>query len=256
MCMQRAVFVIVFLLTGLSGLLAAGNEIDFLFEKGNEAYFAGNYEEAIRLYETVIQHGFESGYLYYNLGSAYYKQGGTGQSILYYERAKKWLPNDENIDFNLRMANLNVKDRIDLPEEFFLFRWHRNLVNLLSSRQWGMLLALSTLLAAITFAVFWLVDKHKLRAILRIVLIVWVMLLLFSVPMTIQRHNVESRSDQGIILEPTVRCLAAPHEGSTELFIIHEGIKVSVRDTDGDWRKIELIDGKQGWVPAGSVGII
>jgi uncharacterized protein YgiM (DUF1202 family) len=33
------------------------------------------------------------------------------------------------------------------------------------------------------------------------------------------------------------------------LFNIHEGTTFSILDSDGNWYKIELIDGKQGWIP-------
>ncbi|MCK4688942.1 MAG: SH3 domain-containing protein, partial [Candidatus Marinimicrobia bacterium] len=52
------------------------------------------------------------------------------------------------------------------------------------------------------------------------------------------------------------KSLAAPQGGSTELFIVHEGSKVKILEQDGNWYKIELIDGKQGWITAGGVGII
>ena len=72
----------------------------------------------------------------------------------------------------------------------------------------------------------------------------------------IQRCRIETNHDYGIILEYSVRSLAAPQGSSTELFIVHEGTKVNILDQDRDWYKIELIDGKQGWIPAGSVGIV
>jgi SH3-like domain-containing protein len=41
---------------------------------------------------------------------------------------------------------------------------------------------------------------------------------------------------------------SAPDPQSTDLFILREGIKVSLLDKEGDWQKIQLADGKVGWM--------
>ena len=35
---------------------------------------------------------------------------------------------------------------------------------------------------------------------------------------------------------------------STELFVIHEGLKVQVIGTLGDWYNVRLADGNEGWI--------
>ncbi|MCK4297178.1 MAG: SH3 domain-containing protein, partial [Candidatus Marinimicrobia bacterium] len=79
---------------------------------------------------------------------------------------------------------------------------------------------------------------------------------LVAIPQMVQRYKIETGHDYGIIIDYSVKSLAAPQRGSTELFIVHEGSKVKILEQDGNWYKIELIDGKQGWITAGGVGII
>lgn len=252
----REIFIVIWV--SLTSLAFAGNDqsADYLFEKGNAAYQNENYSEAIDQYQSVLALGLESGSLYYNLGNAYYRTGAIGLAILNYECALKWLPNDENVRFNLKLANLTVKDRIDPPPEFFLFCWVRQATNLLSSRGWGLLVAIFLFIASVAVAVLTLAEAKRFRTSLKYLTGISAAIVLISVAAMIPRHRIETGQNAGIIIHYSVRSLAAPQEGSTELFIVHEGTKVAILDKDGDWLKIELIDGKQGWIPADDIGTI
>ena len=83
---------------------------DILFEQGNQAYQKGEYENAIKSYEEIVQTGFENADLYYNLGNSSFKLGQNPKAILNYERALRLRPNDEDIQFNLQIAYLAVVD--------------------------------------------------------------------------------------------------------------------------------------------------
>lgn len=255
--MSRLVNILFLMTLSISYLYAVeSNDINYLFGKGNEAYINENYTESINQYESIVASGFESGALHYNLGNAYYRLGHIGKSILNYERALKWLPNDENVIINLKLANLRVKDRIDAPPEFFLFRLYRKVVNLFSSRGWAICVTLSAIAAALSFAVSWNLDPKKFRFLIRSIMYVSIVIFLVAIPQMVQRYKIETGHDYGIIIDYSVKSLAAPQRGSTELFIVHEGSKVKILEQDGNWYKIELIDGKQGWITAGGVGII
>ena len=92
---------------------ATVDEADYFLRSGNDLYEAGNYDEAIIQYEKILDLGYENASLYYNMGNVYFKLGQIGKSILYYERAKKLSPRDEDIEFNLEIANFYVVDKID-----------------------------------------------------------------------------------------------------------------------------------------------
>jgi len=53
----------------------------------------------ISRYESVINNGYESGEVYFNLGNAYFKSGKLQYAILNYERAKKIISNDDDVEF-------------------------------------------------------------------------------------------------------------------------------------------------------------
>ena len=254
--MKRVNLLFCLFLILLPVLLPAQKAMDFHFQKGNEYYLDEQYTEAIQEYEAVRRNGVESAELYYNLGNSYYKAGRLGKAVLNYERALKLKPKDENTRFNLKLANLRVKDRIDIPPEFFLFRWNRNVVLALSVEAWARLFTLMLLLASGLFAVRQILSFNRFRRLSRrIMLTLYLVSILTLIPL-LQRYGMEHSRSFGIIVQGSTKSLAAPQEGSTELFIVHEGTRVQVLDSDGDWSKIELIDGKQGWILGTDLEII
>ena len=49
---------------------------------------------------------------------------------------------------------------------------------------------------------------------------------------------------------------SSPADGGTELFLIHEGLKITVTDKVGVWREIKLSDGNEGWIKDDDLVII
>ena len=118
MKIARFIFLILMLSTGI--VYSQDNNTQ-LWEKANAFYTTGDYQQAISNYEQILRTGQESAKLYFNLGNAYYKAGNMNHAILNFERAKVLEPNDENIDFNIKMANQFVVTSIEpLPLPFFI----------------------------------------------------------------------------------------------------------------------------------------
>lgn len=81
-----------------------------IFMEGNKFYKEGNYRKAIESYENLIKSGCADGVLYYNLGNAYENIGETGKAIAMYERAKKYIPRDTDLNYNLNLIKPQLKD--------------------------------------------------------------------------------------------------------------------------------------------------
>ena len=77
--------------------LNAQSQVEVVFDEGNALYNQGNYTEAIEKYNSIINNGFESGELYYNLGNAYYKINDIANSIFYFEKSLLLDPNNNEI---------------------------------------------------------------------------------------------------------------------------------------------------------------
>ena len=63
-----------------------------------------------------------------------------------------------------------------------------------------------------------------------------------------QKQNLLFRKG-AIIMEPSVTVKSTPAKNGTDLFILHEGTKVSITDSSmRGWLEIRIADGKEGWV--------
>src|SRR5690606_3967693 len=96
-------------------------------------------DKAIEVYKDLINSGFEGTSLYYNLGNSYYRTGKIGLAILYYEKALKLSPGDEDIRHNLALANLKTIDKVESLPKFFLFEWWDSLLTLFTISGWTIL---------------------------------------------------------------------------------------------------------------------
>ena len=110
--MNKKIFFI-FLLVVLSlPILCYGNQdYENKFKEGNSLYEKGDYRGAEKLYEDLIKSGVVNSALYYNAGNASFKTGSTGKAILYYERALRIAPRDEDIKQNLRYISSVTVDK-------------------------------------------------------------------------------------------------------------------------------------------------
>lgn len=223
------------------------------FEAANAAYQKGDFLSAIDNYEQVLETGSFSEEVYYNLGNAYFKTDQLGKAILNYERAALNAPNDEDIQFNLAIANAKKVDDIGTIGKFFVTEWWQGLHKMFGSGIWGGLTILS-LWAGIAGFVLWLLgesrDRKKQGFIGGIVLTLLSILLYFVAS---SQANFENNSGQAIVLANKVALKNGPDKISTEVMEIHEGLKVELLDQIGDWYKVKLSNGDQGWLPLGSL---
>lgn len=226
------------------------------FQAANNAYRQQNYELAIELYQNILSQGYHSKEVYFNIGNSYYRLNRIGEAILYYEKAQKLDPRDRDIQYNLELANLRVIDRIELPPRFILFKWWDYLKFFFSIQQLSRLI--SILFALTVFSlILWLFNKrYRLRRWFLYLATVAGLLTIFGVYILIIRVGELKEVHWAIVLSPTVTVLSAPDENSTDVFLLHEGVKVSLNEDRGDWVKISLPDGKSGWMKKNDIGII
>ena len=72
----------------------------------------------------------------------------------------------------------------------------------------------------------------------------------------IKKYNLETNNSNAIVFEPSLTVKSEPSENSTELFLLHEGTKISILDSTDNWHKISLPDGNIGWIRSETFRII
>lgn len=222
----------------------------------DSAYVNGNYQEAIKIYESLLKHG-ESAELYYNLGNAYYRTENITRAVLNYERALLLSPGDGDIRFNLQIARSKTIDKIVPESEMFFVTWYRSLVNIMSVDGWGRMALVSLALVIVLFLVYLFSARVWVQKVGffggGILLVVFVFSNFFAWQ---QRQQLLNR-EGAIVVAPSVTVKSTPAQNGTDLFILHEGTKVVI--TDGSmksWREIRLADGKKGWIESKKIELI
>lgn len=227
-----------------------------LYNEANELYKKAEFQAAIEKYELVLKSNFVSGELYYNLGNAYFKTNQVPMAILCYERAQKLMPGDEDVEFNLSIANLKIVDKIEVMPQLFIYRWIDSLINIFSCDGWavaGLLLLITGILMFVLFRIYESPGLRKLFFYLGLVLII---LSVSSFWFANIQYKAASGENTAIVFTPTVNVKSSPVASGTNLFVIHEGTKVQLLDKVGEWSKIKLSDGNQGWVETSNFVVI
>ena len=250
--MKKIYFSLLFV---FASVLAYGQETTKA--QADSAYINNDYANAVYLYEDVLANQGESADIYYNLGNSYYKMDNIAKAILNYEKALMLNPGNGDIRFNLELAQSKTVDKVTPMSEVFLVTWMKSLTNTMSEQGWSKLAIASFILMLLGLVLYFFSKKIAMKKIGFIsALCLMLVCILANVFASSQKSKAQSHSS-AIIMEPSVTVKSTPNEGGTELFILHEGRKVMIKDnTMREWKEIQLEDGNAGWVPASVIEII
>ena len=251
MTMKKTMFLLAAMLLSLAGMaqMESGSSEDW-YVQGNAAYNEGDYEQSLAFYGQIVESGKESADLYYNMGNTYYKMKQYPMAILYYEKALKLNPGDEDIRTNLEIANLAVVDKINVVPQSFIARWWNGMKTSLSADGWAWVSIVAFALFLICLFVFLMARRRGLMKAGFYVGLLIAICLAFSVIFAVGNYRDMSHQDQAIVMTPTVTVKSSPSENSVDLFVLHEGAKVRVMSESNGWNQIKIADGSVGWLQA------
>lgn len=231
-------------------LAFVGYAQESVVKEAETAYAKEDYTKAIELYEDILKDNGESAEIYYNLGNAYYKAGKVAPAILNYERALVLEPGDGDVRFNLQIAKQKTVDKIEPVGEFFLTKWFRSIQNMGTADSWAKLGILCFILFIGCLVLFFFSKWPRLKKVGFYAGIALLLIVIFAnIFAKHQKDEVMNRT-HAIVFSPTVTVKSSPDASGTDLFILHEGTKVLVKSTLGEWSEIELEDGNVGWMPS------
>jgi len=236
--------------------IVSAGELENLFQKGNEHYLKGEYQETIRIFQSIVEKGYQGKSLYYNLGNAYFRIGKIGLAILYYEKAKKISTSDEDVNYNLAFANSKIADKIETLPKFFIFDWWENALALFSISGWTYAAYLFYLFILGAVGYYYFAGSLKGQRIAFYTGIISTFFLVLTIVLLAVNLNRELNYKFGIVVDPVVVVKFSPDQNSKDAFIVHEGLKVQAEDNVNAWIKIKLIDGKVGWLKNNYLKII
>ena len=231
-------------------------EAEQLFANANNAYKNAYYKQAATMYEQLAQAGIESAAVYFNLGNSYYKSGKIASAILNYHRAHRLDPTDDDIDFNLGLAESRIADKIDPAPQFFIVKWWRILVGLETASVWSIVAVVFVWILFIAGGIFFASNSPALKKGMFTTGIVALLLAGLMFVFAYRQNKIAMRDESAIVFATSVSVKSEPQEESKDLFVLHEGTHVEILGGDGAWCKIRIPDGSVGWLRRNTIEII
>lgn len=231
-------------------------ELDALMESGNSFYQNKDYENAIKSYESILNQGYLSSELYYNLGNSYFRIGNLGKSILYYEKSLKLEPGNEDASYNLRIAKARTVDKIQEIPPIFIVKWWNMLLAYFSSSGWQVVVIIFYILLLVCIGLYFLIKNLQVQKFSFLFGVLNLAAFILSIILFISSLTREASQDFGVVQKQTISVKISPDQQSNDAFVIHEGTKFEIEEKLKSWAKIKLVDGKVGWLPNSSFEVI
>ena len=238
----------IFLLVIVTAFSLSAQNVEELFSSANTFYQQKQYDKAAVLYEELVNEGYQEVALFYNLGNAYYRMDRLGYAILYYEKALKLSPGDEDIIHNLKIANSATADKLSGFPPFFVFAVWEDLLGVFSLTGWIYTVYFLFILLLVLAAGYLLFRNPVYQKYSFITGIITGVLFIFSMSIMTVKFNDDVNIIKGVVVEHQTNVKVSPDESSNDAFIVHEGLKVRLEDKVGDWVRVKLEDGKTGWM--------
>ena len=251
---SKKLYILILLLFILFGrVVDAQNTNKDKFYQGNTYFAAGSYKEALQVWTEIYNTGYRSANLDYNIGNANFKLNNIPSAILFYERAYLLKPADEDINYNLLIARTLIVDRFQEIPELFFIRWYNFISLFLSTNTWAKISLTSFILFLLLLSLYIYTPRYKLKVIGFWLAVFFIILSLSSLAFSARNKSLVYDSHKAIITSPMVNGKSSPDKSGNDLFVLHEGTKVTVEDTVGEWVEIRLSDGNKGWIPINSL---
>ena len=217
-----------------------------LFLDASTHYENSDFDPALTVFQAIENTPIYSSDLYFNIANCYYKTNNIAKAVLYYEKALKLAPKDEDVLFNLKLVQLQLVDRLAVVPLPFYTKWMDTIENLFEIDQWAKIGVVYFLTFCIFLLYFLFSSNYKLKRKLFLfsILSLLASLLIFG----IASHSLSTEKPYAILMEMNAYVKSAPSMQSEDLFILHEGAKVEVLEIFKDWTKIKLSDGMIGWL--------
>ncbi|OQA91532.1 MAG: Tetratricopeptide repeat protein [Elusimicrobia bacterium ADurb.Bin231] len=223
------------------GSIAFADNLTEDFDEACSLYKNGSYELALEKFLSLEKMS-PSDSIYYNIGNAYYRLGKVGNAMVYYARAEKISPYDEDIEFNIKHISMMIDEKdyetsnfakLKIHYCFFIFA----LVSFIFS------LVLSIKIARPGIRVFW----PFLISLMLFIMGFWIYTWRF----------VRAKEHVAVILKNNAEVRTGPDESFKISAVLPEGKKVLVIRKSSDWIEIGIKSlAIKGWLPSRELEII
>lgn len=215
-----------------------GEDPQLRFDIANKAYEQGQYDQAAKAYESMLDDRLASAAVYFNLGNTYFQAGRRGEAIHAYLQAQRLDPRDPAIAKSLSFARLGVTG----IKSSSAASW----INQVSLDEWAILnsLALTGLCLAGSLAVW----QTKLRSKLKPLLLGCAIGLGLTALGTISTSRQLWSDNIAVIITGSAPVRYGPLSESDVNYQLPDGSEITILDTKDGWHQIADRNGREGWL--------
>jgi hypothetical protein len=243
------------------------------FQSANASYEAGDYARAIEDYTRVARTGVAHPDLFYNLGNAYFKEGNLGRAVLWYERARRLAPRDNDVRENLDLTRSLLRDQQLVAHEprwrNVMLAWHRDTTTTESAAVATAFYLLACLIAMLVvfrdtelvsrvYGKLSVVSPGRLLGLDKVQDLGLALALVLLVGgafgySAFAKVRAERVRASGVVVADEVSVFSGPSHDALVQFKVHEGTLVDVRDARPGWVRVDLPGDLGGWVDEASL---
>jgi len=224
-------------------------------DEAGDAYLRGDFARAIELYEGVIQnnrYGEVSYSVYFNLGHAYSQMGNWGKAMVNYQRAYRLNPRDG--DIITRINTIRTLRPNGFSDETRLWTQITQLTGLFTLWELELIALLIWSITWVLGMIWWRYQPY--RHYFRYPLVMMIIITIIVVSLTVSRVHHDSSRPLAVVTSPTTDVLSGAGIDYLTMFRLSDGAEVRILEQSGIWVKIELPDGRMGWVRISTIEII
>jgi hypothetical protein len=212
-----------------------------------DLYGKGEFGKAATEWERAVRDSDLNGHLFYNLGLAHYKEGQKGEAMAAFLAARARIPRDPDVRLAIERIENSLAAQINAVNST---SWQSTLMPFLAWASW---LEFAATGAAILTAAFLLLTVSLVlrngRQILRgagLILTMCASLLLI-----LAWIKAATQPQWGAVVVDQTEVLSGPNpKTNSVIFRLEEGSPIKIQESLGPWTRIELADGKRGWLPS------
>ena len=210
------------------------------FVEAIDCYNSGNYNNAIKIYETLLDNGIVNSTIYYNLAVSYLRNKEIGKAKLNLERFLRLNPRDKDA----RKIDAYISKVTDEPKQNFAEKIIADIKLTFSLNEITLIIFILFFITNVFFILYCLLyNKIYLK-----LSIVFFFFFLLIIPLIYMKIEDEILSTKAIVMDNVV-VRNNPIKIEEPSFDIVEGRKVIVLSELGRWVNIKLeIEGLSGWI--------
>ena len=177
------------------------------------------------------------------------------KAILYYEKALKLNPKQEDVKNNLALAELKITDRFESLPPFALSAAWQKFCGIFPMKAWAAFILVFALLILVCIVTYRTGQTYRSKraSFLGLVIVGLLWVLSFAAGGTSYK---QFHKEQGIVMAESVALQDSPDAGSSSAITLHEGSKVSIEDKIEPYYQVRIKDGSKGWIPMSAIEMI